>query len=197
MSDIKSAREIAMEKINAMGEPTEQERMEWKYLPEGEKMAARYLKGDIQLQPEIAKIEKKAAPYITRGIYNILIKNVNLPVNENIQKTNKLALDGIKIIKTEKTKTDAILKQIAQIFSHYSGVGEQQRQQAYQNLKEDFSLKVQQALQQQMGSKAANMRIDVEKQPQFLEEWRKIKTQLDGQYVQVLGDLKAQLDQIN
>ncbi len=43
MGDIKSAREIAMEKIDKLGEPTEQERMEWKYLPEGEKLAARYL----------------------------------------------------------------------------------------------------------------------------------------------------------
>jgi hypothetical protein len=36
MSDIKSAFEIAMEKINRLSEPTEEERLQWKYLPEGE-----------------------------------------------------------------------------------------------------------------------------------------------------------------
>jgi hypothetical protein len=197
MGDIKSAREIAMEKINAMGEPTEAERLEWKYLPEGEKLAARYLRGDVQLQPELAKFDKKAAPYIMKGVYSILIKNVTLPANENAQKINKVALDGIKSVKTDKARTEAILKQMQQIFTHYSGVGEQQRTQAYEQLKEDFSVKVQQALQQQMGSKAAGMRIDIEKQPQFLEEWRKLKVQLEGQYVQVLGELKTQLEAIN
>jgi hypothetical protein len=197
MGDIKSAREIAMEKINAMGEPTETERLEWKYLPEGEKLAARYLKGDIQLQPELVKFDKKAAPYIMKGVYSILIKNVNLPASENAQKVNKIAMDGIKAVKTDKARCEAILKQMQQIFTHYSGVGEQQRTQAYEQLKEDFQVKVQQALQQQMGAKAANMRIDIEKQPQFMEEWRKVKAQLEGQYIQVLGDLKAQLEKIN
>ena len=49
MGDIKSAREIAMEKIDKLGEPTEEERLEWKYLPEGEKLAARYLKNEVQV----------------------------------------------------------------------------------------------------------------------------------------------------
>jgi hypothetical protein len=112
-------------------------------------------------------------------------------------KVNKIAMDGIKAVKTDKARTEAILKQMTQIFTHYSGAGEQQRNQAYEQLKDDFQVKVQQALQQQMGSKAANMRIDIEKQPQFLEEWRKVKTQLDSQYIQVLGELKAQLELIN
>jgi hypothetical protein len=194
MGDIKSAREIAMEKINAMGEPTETERLEWKYLPEGEKLAARYLKGEVQLQPELAKLDKKALPYVSKGVYTILIKNINLPANENAQKINKIAMEGIKAVKTDKARTEAILKQMTQIFTHYTGAGEQQRTQAYEQLKEDFSAKVQQALQQQMGSKAAGMRIDIEKQPQFQDEWRKIKVQLEAQYVQVLGELKAQLE---
>ena len=197
MGDIKSAREIAMEKINAMGEPTEEERLEWKYLPEGEKLAGRYLKGDAQLAVEVAKFDKKASLYITKGVYNILVKNITLPINEAAQKANKLAMDGIKAVKNDKPHTDAILKQMQQIFTHYSGVGEQQRNQAYEALKQEFGAKVEQALQQQMGSKAAGMRIDIEKQPQFQEEWRKVKIQLEAQYIQVLNELKAQLALIN
>ena len=34
MGDIKSAREIAMEKIEKLGEPTEEERLQWRYIPE-------------------------------------------------------------------------------------------------------------------------------------------------------------------
>jgi hypothetical protein len=194
MGEIKSAREIAMEKIDKLGEPTEQERLEWKYLPEGEKLAARYLKHDAQLAPELAKFDKNAAEYVSRSVNKVLIKNITLPVNEAAQKTNKLVLDGIRMIKTDKAKVDAIVNQMRQIFNHYAGQGEQQRKQAYAALKQDFTAKVQQALQQQMGANAAGMRIDVEKQPQFLEEWRKVKTQLDAQYTQVLDGLKQQLE---
>jgi hypothetical protein len=196
MGEIKSAREIAMERINAMGEPTEEERCDWKYRPEGEKLAARFLKGEAKLSEELANFDKKALDYVKRGISSILMKNINLPANESAQKTNLLAMEGLKAIKTDKTKTEALLKQLQQIFQHYSGVGEQQRNQAYEQLKEDFQLKVEQALRQQMGGQANNLHIDIEKQPQFLEEWRKIKGQLDSQYIQVLTELKQQLEAV-
>ena len=41
MSDIKSAHEIAMEKVEKLGEVTDEERLKWKYVPEGEKLASR------------------------------------------------------------------------------------------------------------------------------------------------------------
>jgi len=196
MGEIKSAREIAMEKINKLGEPTEQELLEWKYLPEGEKLAARYLKQDARLSDELAKYDKKAAPYVIRGVNSILIKNINLPANEGAQRTNKLAMEGIKSLKTDKSRTEAVLKQLQQIFNHYTGQGEQQRNQAYASLKSDFQAKVEQALRQQMGGNTAGIRIDIEKQPQFQEEWRKLKAQLDSQYLQVLDELKQQLEEI-
>ena len=102
----------------------------------------------------------------------------------------KLAMDGIKAIKTDKAHVEAILNQIRHIFSHYTGQGEQQRKQAYAALKADFQTKVEQALKQQMGGKTSP-RIDIEKQPQFQEEWRKLKAQLDGQYMQVLNELNS------
>jgi hypothetical protein len=196
MGDIKSAREIAMEKINQIGEPTEEERMEWKYLPEGEKLAARYLKQDAQLTTELSKFDKKAAPYIIRGVGTVLVKNILLPTNDAEKRTNKLALDGIKAIKNDKARVEAVLNQIRHVLNHYSEQGDQQRKQAYNQLKTDFQAKIEQALRQQ-GGNMAGIRIDVEKQPQFLEEWRKVKTQLDSQYIQVLGELKQQLTALN
>ncbi len=42
--DIKSALEIAMEKVEKLGEATVEERLKWKYLPQGKQLAAKYLK---------------------------------------------------------------------------------------------------------------------------------------------------------
>jgi len=46
---IKSAREIAMEKVEKLGEATEEERMEWKFIPQGESLAGKYLGKDCNL----------------------------------------------------------------------------------------------------------------------------------------------------
>jgi hypothetical protein len=194
MGDIKSAREIAMEKIDKIGEATEEERLEWRYLPEGEKLAARYLKGEVELPSELGKFEKKAVPYVSEGISNVLIKNIILPENEPAKKNVKRAMDGIKAIKTDKSHVEAVLNQIRHVFNHYEQQGDQQRKQAYAALKNDFQAKVEQALKQQMGSSMSGVRIDIEKQPQFQEEWRKLKAQLDAQYLQLLGEYKLELE---
>ncbi len=69
MSDIKSAAEIAKEKVEKLGEATEEERMRWKYVPEGEKLAARHLKQDCNLAAELKQYEEKIRKYKPRFIY--------------------------------------------------------------------------------------------------------------------------------
>jgi hypothetical protein len=190
--DIKSAYEIAMEKVDKIGEASEEERLKWKYTPEGGKLAALILKEDIDIAKELNKYDPKAAAYIVDEAVGTLLRNIVLPRTEINKTNNKRAMDGIKILKKDKTKTENILNQMHRIFNHYNEQGAQQRRQAYQQVKEAFEVKVQQALQQQMGS-AAGIKIDIEKQPQFQEEWRKVQNQLDSQYIKLLDEFKQEL----
>ena len=77
MGDIKSAREIAMEKIEQLDEVTEEERLKWKYVPEGEKLAARYIKENCNLVAELSHYEENARSYIIKGAGDILIRTIN------------------------------------------------------------------------------------------------------------------------
>jgi len=192
MGDIKSAREIALEKIEKIGEATEEERLRWKYVPEGEKLAAKYLKQNLNLTAELGKYEEKVASYIKEGASDILFRNINLPQNDAARKNNKKAMEGLKSLKKDKVAVENIYSKIRNLFSHYTEQGEQQRRQAYEQLKAEFSAKVQQAIQQQMGS-AAGIKIDIESQPQFQEEWRKLLVQLDSQYISLLNEYKQEL----
>ena len=74
MSDIKSALEIAMEKVGKLEKATDEERLDWKYVPEGEKLAARYLKEECNLVVELDGYEEKARRYIIKGAVNILVR---------------------------------------------------------------------------------------------------------------------------
>lgn len=192
MDDIKSARELAMEKVEKLGKATDEERLKWKYVPEGEKLAARYLEQDCNLVVELDQYEEKVRRYIVEGAGGILIRNIDLPRDDLAKRNSRRAMDGFKILKSDKVGVENAYSKIRRIFNHYVEQGEEQRKQAYESLKTEFEAKVQQAIQQQLGS-LAGIKIDVESQPQFHEEWRKILTQLDSQYFQLLDDYKQEL----
>ena len=196
MSDIKSAREIAMEKIEKLGEVTEEERLKWKYVPKGEELAGRYLKEDCNLVAEMSQYQENEAKYIIEGAAEILIRNISLPKNDLARRNNRRAMDGLKTLKSDKVSVENVYSKIRYLFNHYAEQGEQQRKQAYESLKTDFEAKIRQAVQQQLGS-FIGAKIDVEKQPQFQQEWRKLQTQLDSQYLNHLDEYKRELSGIH
>jgi len=192
MGDIKSAREIAEEKLAQIGEATEEERLKWQYVPEGEKLGGKYIKENVNLVVELEPYEAKARKYIVEGAGDILIRNINLPKDDIAKRNNRRAMDGLKTLKSDKVGVENVYSKIRRIFGHYEQEGEQQRRQAYQTLKADFEAKVQQALAQQIGP-VAGFKVDVEKQPQFQEEWRRVQAQLDSQYIRLLDEYKQEL----
>ncbi len=193
MSDIKSAREIAEEKLARLDEPTAEERLRWKFAPKGTELAASYLKDEGNLIADLSQYGEEERPYVVAAASEVLARNIELPRNDGMRRTNKRMMDGIKLIKQDKASIENVFSRMRQIFSHYAEQGEQQRNQAYEQLKAQFEQKVQQAVQQQMGASAAGMRVDVERQPQFQEEWRRVRGQLETSYIQYLDEFRREL----
>ena len=196
MGVIKSAAEIAKEKLEKIGEPTELERLKWKYGPEGEKLAALYLKEDINLINEVKKFDDKAKQIIAAGVNDILIRNINLPRNEAARKINKKAMDGLKALKNDKVAVENVFSRMRHVLDHYVQEGAKQKKQAYEALKTEFEEKLQQAIRKQTGVNA-RMKIDVEKQPQFQEEWQRMQAQMEAQYSNLLDEYKQELAAID
>jgi hypothetical protein len=195
MGEMKNALEIAMEKIEKLDKATDEERLKWKYVPEGEKLAVRYFKQNCNLVIEMSRYEENVKRYIIEGAADILARNINLPKDDSVRKNNRKAMDGLKNLKTDKVSVENVFSKIRYIFNHYIEQGEQQRKQAYERLKTEVEAGVQEKLQQQLVSFVANS-IDVERQPQFQEEWRKIQAQLDSQYQKHLDEYKQELSGI-
>jgi len=195
MGDIKSALEIAMEKAEKLGKATDEERLKWKYVPEGERLAAKYIKQDCNLVAELSKYEENVTRYVREGAVDILVRNINLSRNDLEKRNNKKAMEGLKTLKSDKVGVENIYTKLRRIFEYYMETGEQQRKQAYEALKADFEAKMQQAVQQQLGP-LPGIKIDVEREPQFQEEWRRIQAQLDSQYTKLLDEYKQELRSI-
>ena len=192
MGDMKSALELAMEKIEKLDKATDEERLKWKYVPEGEKLAVRYIKHGCNLVAEMSRYEENVRRYIIEGAADILTRNINLPKDDSVRKNNRKAMDGLKNLKSDKVSVENVFSKMRYIFNHYIEQGEQQRKQAYERLKTEVKAGVQEKLQQQLVSFVGTS-IDIERQPQFQEEWRKIQIQMDSQYLKHLDEYKQEL----
>jgi len=195
MGNIKSALDIAREKIEKLEKATDEERLKWKYVPEGEKLAVKYLKQGCNLVVEMSQYEENIRKYIIEGAADILTRNINLPRDDSARKNNRKAMDGLKNLKSDKVGVENVFSKIRYVFNHYTEQGEQQRKQAYERLKTEVEARVQEKLRQQLVSFVAGS-IDVERQPQFQEEWRRIQAQLDSQYLKHLDEYKQELSAI-
>ncbi len=192
MGEMKSAFERAMERAESLGKASEEDLRRWKYLPEGEKLAAKYLINECDLVVEIGRYDDDARQLVSEGAQGILVKNIDLPRNELAKKANKKAMEAIKELKRDKVSLENVYTKLRRIFNHYEQEGEQQRRQAYEAVKRDVEAKMRQALQQQLGA-SAPVRIDVESQPQFQQELRRALAQLESQYLTLLGEYRQEI----
>ncbi len=79
---IKSTVEIAMEKVAQMDDLTPEEAERLKWVPEGERFAARYLEGATDLREAMASIDRSAIPHVRKGVLTVLIGRLGLSRNE-------------------------------------------------------------------------------------------------------------------
>ena len=189
--DMKSAYDRAMERIKDLEEPSKEEVLTWKYVPEGQKLAVRFLKEEFNLASEMGKFKDEERRYVAKGAEDVLLRNIVLPVHDIAKKNNKKAMDAIKAIKKDKTAVENAFTKMRRVFDHYAGEGEQQRKQAYEMLKQDFQAKLQQAMRQQ--GIPPGTKINIESQPQFQEEWHLTLSQMDAQYNQLLDEYKQEI----
>jgi hypothetical protein len=189
--EMKSAYDRAMERIKGLEEPSKEEVLTWKHVPEGQKLAVRFLKEEFNLANEMGKFKDEERRYVAKGVEEVLLRNIVLPVHDIAKKNNKRAMDAVKAIKKDKTAVENAFTKMRRVFDHYSGEGEQQRKQAYEMLKQDFQVKLQQAMRQQ--GVPPGTKINIESQPQFQEEWHMTQSQMDAQYNQLLDEYKQEI----
>lgn len=191
MDEMKSALERAMERADRLGKASEEDRRKWQYLPEGEKLAAEHMKGGSDLLVELGKYDDDARPHVAEGAQKVLVGSMDLPRNDVAKARNKKAMEAIKELKRDKVGVENVFTKIRRVFNHYEQEGEQQRRQAYEEVKRDVEAKLRQAMQQ--SGQEAPEKMNVESQSQFQQEWRRAVSQLDSQYINLLDEYKQEI----
>jgi len=192
--ELKSAFDIAMERAEKLGEESPEEIRKRDLIPQGERLAARYLKGQCNLVVELSKYDDADRGYVAEGVKGVLLRNLDVPKNDVAKRTNRAAMEGIKSLKQDKGGIENVYSKLRRLFKHYEEEGSEQRRQAYEALKQDFYMNLQQLAQQQ--GVPAGISIDVEHHPQFQEQWRLTLAKLDSQYRTLVEEYKREMESI-
>ncbi len=194
MGELKRAFDIAMERAEKLGKASPEEIRKRDLVPQGEKLAAQYLKGQCDLTVELSKYDDEARGYVAESVKKVLLRNLDVPKNEVVKRTNRRAMEGIKSLKDDKGGVENVYSKLRRLFKHYEDEGAQQRSQAYEELKQDFYRNLQQLAQQQ--GMPTGISINVESHPQFQEQWRLTLTKLDAQYHTLMEEYKLEIERI-
>ena len=192
MREIRSAKEIALDKINKIEEITAEDRLRWKFVPLGEKLAQRYLAEEVDLETELASYNSEELRHIKPAMVPILVAALDIPRTESIAQQNQKISAAVMTLKDDQEAVADLLGQLQQLYDHYTSVGEQQKQQAYQGYKANFENRIRQTVKEQQGVEYSGQ-INVEQYPQFQEEWRRVSSQYDRQYLNSMDHIKKQL----
>jgi len=200
MDEIKSALEIALEKAKGIS-VSEKEIEKDAALEQGKKLAGEYLKNpkfnlSAKLtNPPAGGIKDKNRSYILEGAVSVFLKNIVLPEDKERKKENLRAMEGLYLLKKEKDKLQTFFAQIDQFFDDYI----EQRKQVYEHLRRKYESLLRQNeqiknLEEQMKKQGVKLKIAVEQNPQFQQEWRAILNQLDHDYGTHLESIKKELE---
>ena len=189
MADIKSALELALEKAEHYGRASKEEMELAQYQEQGCRLAVQFLKGEGDLAADLKSLPPQTQPAARLAIKEVFLRNLGLPRENAVDPRQDRAMEGLLLAAGNRkamAQLQTEMEQILQQFLHF-------RSNALQQLKAQFAAGVGQ-MQQAMEAKYRQpMNVDVERLPQFQEEWLRFKGQLQQQFEPVMANLKEKM----
>ncbi len=190
---IKSAYETAMERFSQRKEVPRSEIEKMENISLGKTIAAKFLReNNYDILAEINKHPDNIKEYLAEGAQETFLGNISLPTEKPDLDTNKIAMEGLLAIKKNKPAVVEIFSQLEHLFVYY----DQTLAQAYSQFKDSYAAKISDTVKTLEKRAGTKLKIDIEKQPGFREEWIKYLSRLNSQYEGILAEQKDKLRQI-
>lgn len=194
MDRIKSAFEKAMERAEQLTPPTEEERLEWKWGPEGKKLAGAFMGSKADLAKEVEKVEQPARRYLLKGLIDVLVETLRIPKDEPTFQSNERNLEALTQLMGAPMKE--IAERIRYVWTQYLQFYPQQSQEAFEKLKPMVQSQVEQAVRQQKGTQDPVDLGPIEARPEFQAQWMKVLAQLEEPFESHLREFRQQIREL-
>lgn len=189
---IKTALERALERMKDFKEVSAEEISAMEHRPRGRALGATFLKeADFDIAAALKDFDSGILPYIKGGVEETLLLNIILPGSEEDFNLSRRAMEGIYSIKVESPAAGEILGQMGQLLNQYR----QTQAQALENFKRDFDMEARLTMRQNRQRSGAGGETP-ERLPGFREEWGKVQSSIEAQFLGALKILKDSLREI-
>jgi hypothetical protein len=189
LADIKSALELALEKAEQYGRASKEEMELAQYQDQGRQLAVQFLKGEGDLAADLKNLPPQTQPAARLAIKGVFLRNLGLPREAAVDPRQDRAMEGLLLVAGNRQAMAQLQTEMEQVLQQFL----QFRGNALQQLKARFAAGVGQ-MQQAMEAKYRQpVNLDVERLPQFQEEWLRFKGQLQQQFEPVMENLKERM----
>ncbi|MCF7927473.1 MAG: hypothetical protein K9L68_00140 [Spirochaetales bacterium] len=192
MGRIKSALEIALERTESInGDPEALRAHEVKQV--GKKIASKLINDTETSEKEIKETFKeykgKELSWLKDSFFDTLMTYLQLPTSEDqLERLGSLET-GFSYLFTNKGAIKQIFPQLRQLFEQYL----QNREQLKQQLAQQYQGKLKQKEEQIARQTGSQIKLDPEQDPEFASALHHHQSQLEGQYNQVVEQIKDEL----
>lgn len=191
MAEIKSTMDMVMERAARMAAAAAPATDDEILVKKGMRLAADYINGkEIDLAQELAAQPPAEQGEVSKGIFQILLRNVTLPRTKELQDSGELALKAILALAGKKNEVITICRELDQILKQYGQHKDQMTQQLEDAIK--AQLEQQGAARGQAGKVNTNPAMH----PQYREELSRMLTGLNNQYTDAMDQRKAMILQL-
>jgi hypothetical protein len=191
LAEIKSALELALERAEQFGRASAEEMAASQYQDQGRQLAVQYLKGEGDLQADLKGLPAQAQAAARQAIKEVFLRNIGLPRENAVDPRQDLALEGLLLVAGDPKVMARLQTELEQLLQQFVQV----RSNALQQLKGRFAAGMGQMQQAMEAQRRQPVNLDVERLPQFQEEWRRFLGQLQDQIEPMLEGLKAKMRQ--
>jgi hypothetical protein len=189
VAEIKSALELALEKAEHYGRASREEMAAAQYQEQGRHLAVQFLKGEGDLAADLKNLPPEAQAAARLAVKEVFLRNIGLPRENSVDPRQDRALEGLVLVAGNPKDMARFQTELEQLLQQYIQV----RNNALQQLKGRFTTGAAQMQRNMEAQYGQNARLDVEKLPQFQEEWRRFLGQLQDQIEPMLAGLKEKM----
>lgn len=188
MARIKSALELALEKTESVKSDRDSIAL-FEYKQEGKRIAGAFLESlsEKDLESEIKKLPKDKVQSVRKGVFDVLVSQVNLPaVPEDINRLESIG-KGLQIILNNKAFSN-MFSQLIQAFQQYLG----ELEQYDQAIRKQYAPKLRQKEEELSRRMGRPVQLDPFQDPEFVAFYNQHINSLKDQYQNLVDQVRDQ-----
>ncbi|MFZ5650697.1 MAG: hypothetical protein ACOY4I_07580 [Bacillota bacterium] len=185
---IKSALEKALERAASFKEVSGEEIDRMEYMPRGRTIAASFMfNKSFDLKEALDQVAAETREYVLEGMQEVFLLNIALSVDETADEATRRAMEGIMLIKRDKSQATRILGELDQLMGYYRQALEQTRERFKQELE----------MRGKMSRRQGARGREQDRMMEFREEWASVVRQLNERFEAGLAEIKERIRSIS